>query len=169
MIKSSLWHSYLSESWSRFHLLVFILKETLLNILWLLEHVFNIHSWIHRCSYTCSKIFCEISLSICSKSSLVFYSWFHRLKIIKLDEIHTVLRVHSEIQLCILLSDYSYFHLHSLWNITIFCSYILFILSKSCFNRQMFSNNIVISLFFLMCYQVKNSLHSFHSFHKIRE
>ena len=148
---------------------MFILIETLLSILWLLEHVFSIHSQIHRCSYTCLKIFCEMSLLICLKSSLVFYSWSHRLKIIKLDEIHTILRVHSRVQLCVLLSDCSYFHSHSSQNIIIFCSYILSVLSKSCFNRWIFSNNITISSFFLMCYQVKDFSHLFHSFCKIRE
>ena len=148
---------------------MFILIEMLLSILWLLEYVFDICLWIYRYSYTCSKIFYKMSLLICSKSSLVFYSWSHRLKIIKLDEIHTILEVCSEIQLCVLLSDCSYFHLHDLWNVAVFCNYILSVLSKSCFNRQIFSDNIVISSFFLMCYQVKNFSHSFYSFHKIRE
>ena len=97
MIKSLLWHLCLLESWLRFCLLVFILIEMSLSILWLLEHVFDICLWIYRCSYTCLKIFCETSLLICLKSLLVFYSWSHKLKIIKLSEIHMILRVHSEI------------------------------------------------------------------------
>ena len=169
MIKSLLWHLYLSEFWSRSHLLIFILIEMLLSILWLLECVFDICLQIYKCSYICSKIFCEISLLIYLKNSLVFYPWFHRLKIIKLNKIHTILKIHSRVQSCILLSDYSYFHLYSSQNIIIFCDYIFSILSKSCFNRQIFSNDIVISSFFSMCYQVKNSLHSFYLFCKIRE
>ena len=146
---------------------MFILIETLLSILWLLEHVFDICSQICRCSYTCSKIFWETSLLIYLKNSLVFYSWSHRLKIIKLDEIHMILRVHSEIQLCILLSDHSYFHSHDLWDIVIFCSYISFILDESCFYWWIFSDNITISLFFLICYWVQNFSHSFYLSDKI--
>ena len=164
-----LWHLYLSGFWSRFCLLVFILKEMLQNILWLLGHVFDICLWICRCSYTCLKIFYKTSLLICLKSPLVFYSWLHRLKIIKLDEIHTVLRVHSEIQLCILLPDCPYFHLHSSQNIIIFCDYIFSVLSKLCLNRWIFSDNIAVSSSFLMCYQVQDSSHPFHSFCKIEE
>ena len=169
MIKSSLWHLCLLEFWLRFHLLVFILIEMLLSILWLLKCVFNICLQICRCSYICSKIFYKMSLLTCLKNPLVFYSWLYRLKIIKLSEIHTILRVHSEVQSHMFLSDCSYFHLHDSWNITIFYSYIFFILSKSCSNRQIFFDNIVISSFFSICYQVKNSSHLFHSFHKIRE
>ena len=146
---------------------MFILIEMLLSILWLLECVFDICLWICRCSYTCSKIFWEVFLLIYSKSSLVFYSWSHRLKIIKLDKIHMILRVCSEIQLCILLSDCSYFHLHDLWDIVIFCDYILSVLDKLCFYQQIFSDNIAVSLFFLMCYWVQNFLHSFYSSDKI--
>ena len=141
----------------------------LLSILWQLEYVFSIHLWIHRCSYICSKIFCEMSLSICLKSSLVFYSWLHRLKIIKLDRIHTILKIYSEVQSCILLPDCSYFYSHDSENIVILYSYIFSVLSKSCLNRQIFSNNIIISLFFSMHYQVKDFSHLFYSFHKIRE
>ena len=108
-----------------------------------------------------------MSLSTYLKDSLVFYSWLYRLKIIKLSEIHIVLKIHSEIQLYILLSDYSYFHLHDLWDVVIFCSYISFILNKLCFYWQIFSDNIAVSSFFLMCYQVQNFLHSFYSSDKI--
>ena len=139
----------------------------LLNILWLLECVFNICSWIHRCSYICSKIFWKTSLLIYSKSPLVFYSWSHRLKIIKLDKIHMILQIHSEIQLCVFLSNCSYFHSHCLQNVAIFCDYISFVLDESCFYWWIFSDNITVSSFFLICYQVQNFSHSFYLSGKI--